>query len=119
MTELGLDCGRVMSVGQAPVSMAHGAQGVAQLMLRWPDVQALVCVSDPPAFGALMECQRRGWAVPARIAIAGFGGFEVAASCHPQLTTVAVDCVGIGRSTGQLLLRAIEAARNVEMRGST
>ena len=133
MTELGLDCGRVLSVGQAPVTMAHGAQGVAQLMLRWPDVQALVCVADPPAFGALMECQRRGWAVPERIAIAGFGGFEVAASCHPQLTTVAVDCVGIGRSTGQLLLRAIEAARNgqrlpsetvmtpfrVEMRGST
>lgn len=133
MTELGLDAGRILSVGQAPVSMADGAHGVAQLMLRWPDVQALVCVSDHPAFGALMECQRRGWAVPERIAIAGFGGFEVAASCHPQLTTVAVDCFGIGRSAGQLLLRAIEAARSghrlpaetvltpfkVEMRGST
>lgn len=133
MAALGLDAGRILSVGQAPVSMADGAQGVAQLMLRWPDVQALVCVSDHPAFGALMECQRRGWAVPERIAIAGFGGFEVAASCHPQLTTVAVDCFGIGRSAGQLLMRAIEAARNgqrlpaetimtpfkVDLRGST
>jgi len=133
MSELGLDASRILSVGQAPVAMADGAQGMAQLMLRWPDVDALVCVSDHPAFGALMECQRRGWAVPERIAIAGFGGFEVAASCHPRLTTVAVDCVGIGRAAGQLLLRAIEAARSghrlpaetvmtpfrVEMRGST
>jgi len=133
MRELGLAADRILSVGQAPVSMAHGAQGVAQMMLRWPDLQALVCVSDHPAFGALMECQRRGWAVPERIAIAGFGGFEVAAACHPQLTTVAVDCFGIGREAGLLLLRAIKAARDghrlppetvmtpfkVELRGST
>ena len=133
MKQLGLDASRILSVGRAPVSMADGAQGVAQVMQRWPDVQALVCVSDHPAFGALMECQRRGWAVPHRLAIAGFGGFEVAASCHPQITTVAVDCVAIGRAAGQLLLRAIDAARQgqrlpaetvlapfrVEMRGST
>ena len=133
MTDLGLDCSRSLSVGQAPVSMAQGAEGVAQLVLRWPDLEALVCVSDHPAFGALMECQRRGWAVPQRMAIAGFGGFEVAASCHPQLTTVVVDCVGIGRAAGELLLRAIDAARaghrlpaetvttpfRVELRGST
>ena len=73
--------------------------------------QAVVCVSDHAAFGALMECQRRGWAVPERLAIAGFGGFEVATACHPRLTTVAVDCVGIGRAAGELLLRAIDAAR--------
>ena len=65
-------------------------------------------------FGALMECQRRGWAVPQRLAIAGFGGFEVSTACHPRLTTVAVDCVGIGRAAGELLLRAIDAARNGE-----
>jgi len=133
MTELQLDPSRILSVGQAPVSMAHGAQGVVQVLLRWPEVDALVCVSDPPAFGALMECRRRAWAVPQRLAIAGFGGFEVAAACHPQLTTVVVDCFGIGRAAGQLLLRAIDAARNgqrlapetvmtpfrVELRGST
>ena len=133
MRALKLDARRILSVGQAPVSMAHGAQGVAQLLLRWPDVQAVVCVSDHAAFGALMECQRRGWAVPERLAIAGFGGFEVGHAAHPQLSTVAVDCVGIGQAAGRLLLRAIEAARRghrlapetvmipyrVERRGST
>ena len=133
MAELGLPAHRTLSIGQAPVSMAHGAEGVAQILARWPEVQALVCVSDHVAFGALMECHRRGWSVPGRLAIAGFGGFEVASACHPQITTVAVDCLGIGRAAGELLLRAIHAARagqrlaaerltipfHVEWRGST
>ncbi len=133
MRTLRLDATRCLSVGKAPVSMAHGAQGVVQLLARWPEIDALVCVSDHAAFGALAECQRRGWAVPGRLAIAGFGGFEIATACHPQLTTVAVDCVGIGHVSGQLLLRAIDAARRglrlapesvtvpyrIELRGST
>jgi len=133
MRALGLDARRTLSVGHAPVSMADGAQGIAQLLLRWPDVQAVVCVSDHPAFGALMECRRRGWQVPERIAIAGFGGFEVGAACEPQITTVAVDCRGMGRAAGELLVRAIDAARRgerlrpetvvvpyrIELRGST
>jgi LacI family gluconate utilization system Gnt-I transcriptional repressor len=111
LTELGLKPTRQLSVDQAPVTMEHGAQGVVQLLQRWPDTEALVCVSDHPAFGALAECQRRGIHVPEQLAIAGFGGFEVGASSHPRLTTVAVDCAGIGRATGELLLRAIAAAR--------
>jgi LacI family gluconate utilization system Gnt-I transcriptional repressor len=112
MHELRLDARRALSVGNAPVSMAQGAQGVVQLLERWPDTDALVCVSDHAAFGALAECQRRGWAVPTRLAIAGFGGFEVSAACHPQLSTVAVDCTALGRAAGELLLRAIEAHRH-------
>ena len=71
----------------------------------------MICVSDLSAFGALMECQRRGWEVPGRIAIAGFGDFEVARACHPRITTVAVDCVGIGKAAGELLLRVIDGTR--------
>ena len=89
---LGLPAGRVIGFGQPPISMAQGAQAVQQLLQQWPDVDAVVCVSDLSAFGALTACQRLGWAVPGRIAIAGFGDFEVAKNCHPRLTTVAVDC---------------------------
>lgn len=32
----------------------------------------------------------------------------------PRLTTVAVDCIGIGRAAGELLLRAIDAMRSGE-----
>jgi LacI family gluconate utilization system Gnt-I transcriptional repressor len=110
--QLGLPEGRVFSLGQAPVPMSTGIEAVALVVQQWPEVDAIVCVSDPPAFGALMECQRRGWAVPGRIAIAGFGDFEVGKACHPRLTTVAVDNEHIGRRAGELLLRAIAAARS-------
>jgi LacI family gluconate utilization system Gnt-I transcriptional repressor len=103
--------GRVISFGQPPISMEQGGQALLQLVRQWPEVDAVVCVSDLSAFGALAECQRQGWAVPGRIAIAGFGDFEVARTCHPRITTVAVDCAGIGRAAGELLLRAIDAAR--------
>jgi len=109
--ELGLPDGRVISFGQPPISMSQGAEAITQLVRQWPDVDAVICVSDLSAFGALMECQRQGWAVPGRIAVAGFGDFEVSRSCHPRLTTVAIDCDAIGRAAGELLLRAIDAAR--------
>ena len=49
----------------------HVALGEALGLMRaqWPDTDAIVCVSDLSAFGALMECHRRGWAVPGRIAM--------------------------------------------------
>ncbi len=111
MKSLALPAGRIISFGQPPISMAQGAEAIALLMDQWPDVEAVLAVSDLSAFGALMECQRRHWRVPERIAIAGFGDFEVARSSHPRLTTVAIDCVGIGRAAGELLLRAIDASR--------
>lgn len=112
--ELGLPDGRVISFGQPPISMAQGGEAIVQLVRQWPDVDAVICVSDLSAFGALMECRRRGWEVPGRIAIAGFGDFEVARACHPRITTVAVDCEGIGRTAGELLLRMIDGAREGE-----
>ena len=109
--ELGLPRGRVISFGQPPISTDQGGEAIVQLVTRWPDVDAAICVSDLSAFGALMECHRRGWAVPGRIAIAGFGDFEVARAACPRLTTVAIDAVAIGRTAGEMLLRAIDASR--------
>jgi LacI family gluconate utilization system Gnt-I transcriptional repressor len=108
---LGLPRERIVSFGQPPISMEQGGEAVAQMVASWPDVDAVICVSDLSAFGALMECHRRGWAVPGRIAIAGFGDFEVARCCHPRLTTVSVEPAEIGVAAGGLLWRSIEAAR--------
>jgi LacI family gluconate utilization system Gnt-I transcriptional repressor len=108
---LGLPPGRVVSFGQPPITMEQGGEALAQMVAEWPDVDAVICVSDLSAFGALMECHRRGWPVPGRIAIAGFGDFEVARCCHPRLTTVSVEPASIGMMAGGLLWRSIEAAR--------
>lgn len=109
IAEAGQPKGRIISFGRPPVSMEQGAEALIQLVTRYPNVDAVVCVSDMSAFGAIMECHRRGWAVPGRIAVAGFGNFEVASSCYPRISTIAIDCYDIGQSAGRILLRSIAA----------
>ncbi|MFM0053694.1 LacI family DNA-binding transcriptional regulator [Caballeronia grimmiae] len=109
MKARGLDAGRVVRLGDSPITMSHGGPAMAALLDAWPDTQAVMCVSDMSAFGAIMECHRRGLAVPDDIAVAGFGNFEVAACCAPSITTVSVDAYGIGTRTGAALLAALEA----------
>jgi LacI family gluconate utilization system Gnt-I transcriptional repressor len=111
MAALGLKETRIMSFGTPPISMKQGGEALVRLVEQWPDVEAAICVSDLSAFGALVECQRRKWAVPKRIAIAGFGDFEISSCCCPAITTVGVNCYDIGRKSGELLLRAIEGER--------
>ena len=112
VAELGIGPGRVISFGTPPISMQQGGEAVVRLIEQWPEVEAAICVSDLSAFGAVMECQRRKWPVPKRIAIAGFGDFEVASCCVPSITTVGVHCHDIGHRAGNLLKRAIEGARS-------
>ena len=107
---------RIILAGKPPVTMEQGAEALEAMLSRWPDVDAIVCVSDLSAFGVLAECQRRGIDVPGRIAIAGFGDFDVARCCHPRLTTIAVDCAAIGRSAAQAALAAVDARNKGEPR---
>lgn len=112
MAKLGLKETRIISFGTPPISMKQGGEALARLVEQWPDVEAAICVSDLSAFGAITECQRRRWPVPKRIAIAGFGDFEISSCSHPTITTVGVNCHDIGRRAGELLLKAIEGARS-------
>lgn len=111
MQHLGLAESRVISFGTPPISMKQGGEAISRLVEQWPQVEAAICVSDLSAFGALMECHRRKWDVPGRIAIAGFGDFEVSATCYPSITTVGVHAYDIGNRAGELLLRAVEGER--------
>jgi LacI family transcriptional regulator, gluconate utilization system Gnt-I transcriptional repressor len=84
----GLDTSRLVAAGPPPISMREGADAMARLLDSLPDTEAVICVSDLSAFGALTECQRRGVAVPDRISIAGFGDYEIAGISVPSLTTI-------------------------------
>lgn len=106
MKAQGLGEPRVVRLGESPITMTHGAPALDALLDRWPDTDAVMCVSDMSAFGAIMQCQRRGLSVPNDIAVAGFGNFEVAVCSNPTITTVSVDAYGIGQRTGELLLAA-------------
>ncbi|MCV6594300.1 MAG: LacI family DNA-binding transcriptional regulator [Silicimonas sp.] len=107
-----------IDAGPAPVSMRQGAARVAEIGREIADHDALICVSDPVAFGALSACARLGLDVPGDLAITGFGQFEVAEVAVPQITTVAVEAHRIGEEVAGLLdaLLAGEAApRRIEI----
>lgn len=104
MQRHGLDATRLVAAGVPPVSMLEGAAATRALLQQAPDTDAVLCVSDLVAFGALTECQRLGIAVPDQMAIAGFGNYEVAEICVPPLTTVNPFPEQIGRQTAATLL---------------
>lgn len=111
LADLGLPQGRVISFGIPPISTEQGGQAIVSMLERWPDTEVVICVSDLSAFGALMECRRRGLRVPEDIAIAGFGDYEISASCHPRITTINVGCYDIGRLAAERILRSIRGER--------
>lgn len=104
MAAQGLDATRLIAAGPPPISMREGAAAMGALIEALPDTEAVICVSDLSAFGALTECQRRGIAVPDRIAIGGFGDYEIASVCVPGLTTLNPFPREIGARTAALIL---------------
>ncbi len=65
---------------------------------------ALFASSDLVAFGALTEAQALGITVPERLAICGFGDFELSRGSAPAITTAQVDGDEMGRQAARLLL---------------
>lgn len=109
LSELGLDHSRILNFGTPPISIRQGKQALHNMLKQWPDTEAVLFVSDLPAVGALAECARQGWSVPGRVAIAGFGDFEIADQIYPSLTTVNIDCYGIGAQAAQIIKQALAA----------
>ncbi len=112
MKQAGLSAVRQVALAKPPVNILAGREAFDSLMARWPDTDAVMCVSDPCAFGALSSCQLRGWAVPTRMAIAGFGNFEISAGAVPALTTVNVSPDDIGQRAGKLILQLLKRPAN-------
>jgi LacI family gluconate utilization system Gnt-I transcriptional repressor len=68
----------------------------------------LLCATDVMAVGAILECQRRGIAVPQQLAICGFDDLPNASSINPTLTTVSINRVEMGRAAGEVLLKRLD-----------
>lgn len=108
MRAKGLDASRLIDAGTPPISMREGADAMGRLLDRLPDTQAVICVSDLSAFGALTECQRRGVKVPEDIWIAGFGDYEIAEVSVPALTTINPFPREIGARAAALILDVLD-----------
>ncbi|HSI57919.1 MAG TPA: LacI family DNA-binding transcriptional regulator, partial [Ideonella sp.] len=99
----------------APTTLRSGRGALAELMRSAPQTDAVFCSSDLLALGVMTEAQARGIAVPAQLAVVGFGDLEFAADLHPALTTVHIDATAIGRQAAQFIVERAEG-RAVEAR---
>ncbi|HWW64137.1 MAG TPA: LacI family DNA-binding transcriptional regulator [Sphingomonadaceae bacterium] len=116
----GMSTDLVLRHGTPPVSYDHGAAAIGLLLDRRPRVEAVFAVSDLSAVGVVMECQRRGVAVPDDLSVMGFGDFEIGREINPPLTTIHVDFRALGQRTGQMILGLLsgggeEAPRAVDV----
>ena len=77
------------------------------MLARWPDTEVVICVSDLSAFGALMECQRRGLRVPQDLSVTGFDGVTVDGLGRHILTTSVQPATQKGRAAGEQVTRML------------
>jgi LacI family gluconate utilization system Gnt-I transcriptional repressor len=94
--------------------LAAGAEAVTRIVQTAPETDALFCAGDVLAVGALFECQKRGWAVPGRIAIASFDDVDLLRHISPSVTTLRLPRYEIGERSAQMLLsRIIDGANSL------
>lgn len=90
-----------------PSTIALGAELLGRMLAKVPDCDAIFCCNDDLAHGAVYQCQRRGIAVPERLAICGFNDLPASAWMKPSLTTVGTPRYRIGYEAATMLRAAI------------
>jgi len=86
----------------------HGASGAARLLRLSPPPDAIFCLNDLLALGALRTLVEAGYAVPDDIALAGFDDIEEGRYCVPPLTTVSPDKEAIARHAVERLAEQLQ-----------
>ncbi|WP_328868867.1 LacI family transcriptional regulator [Streptomyces sp. NBC_00287] len=94
-----------------PVEAYHwqdGARAATTLMQRATPPDALLCLNDHMALGALRALHELGRSVPGELDVVGFDDIEASRFSVPSLTTVAPDKQEIARAAVSLLLERID-----------
>jgi DNA-binding LacI/PurR family transcriptional regulator len=89
-------------------SRDSGAEALAALLLRRPDVTAVCCLADVLALGVMDAAQQRGLRVPADLTVTGFD--DIPEAQRVGLTTVQQPLARKGREAARLVLERLAAA---------
>lgn len=114
---------------ESTYSLQAAREGTRALLAVRPAPTALLCGNDVLAWGALLECQAQGIAVPQQLSLVGFDDLEMSRQWLPALTTVHVPTEGMWTMAAQYLIDRIdgklaaplqqEIATELIVRGST
>lgn len=90
--------------------MPDGARAVARALAQGARPDALLCLNDQLALGALRALHEHGVSVPGDVAVIGFDDVEGGRFSVPTLSTVAPDKAAVAKVAVQLLQHRIEEA---------
>lgn len=89
---------------EMPPGIGSGAEAIVRLIEIDESLDAAFFAGDVLAVGAVVECRRRGWAVPNRVAIATFDDVDILRYIDPTVTSVRIPRYEIGKRSAELLL---------------
>lgn len=111
MEQAGLADEKLIAAVPSPSSIALGSSIMASLFEDKGVPEALFCIDDNVALGALLECRRRGLRLPEDISIIGFHDLEFAACASPSLSSVATHRYEMGRAAAQTVIDIMSGGR--------
>jgi LacI family gluconate utilization system Gnt-I transcriptional repressor len=85
-------------------SVEAGRIGIAALLARRPEMDAIYFSNDDLAIGGYFHCLQNGIAVPGRLALFGYNGLEISRLTPQPLSTIRSQRVALGRTGAELLL---------------
>lgn len=94
-----------------PSTVSLGCDLLAEILSISPDTDAVFCINDDLALGALFECQRRRIEVPYQFGICGFNDLEMMSVANPSITSVRTHRKEMGEQAVAMLLSAIEGEK--------
>jgi LacI family gluconate utilization system Gnt-I transcriptional repressor len=97
-----------------PLKAEYGTQALDIILRQDPLVEAIFFTTDTLALHALLECNRRGIAVPSQLAICGFGDYDLASVVAPALTTVRAPVRKMGAAAAGAILSRLDGEERSE-----
>lgn len=96
-------------------TVALGAAILKMLAEKKKIPEAVFCIDDNVALGAMMESQRLGMRIPEDISILGFHDLEFAAHTSPTLSSVATHRYELGKRAANSAIAAITSKSEFEI----
>lgn len=98
-------------------SVEAGASAVQHMLARGVLPDAVVCLNDLLAIGAITQLRRAGIAVPEEVMVTGFDDIQFAALMRPSITTLHQPLAEIARIGVDLLLSEERPAGHTPVKG--
>jgi len=106
-------------VTHGPNTLRGGYDAIAALRSQRKDIDAVFVFNDLMALGVMRYALTHDIDVPQQLAIAGFGGMEVAGVTTPGLTTIAVPLYTLGTTAVLELIKLMDGHESHHIRINT